>query len=143
MAIVPFTVHPVVLVADCAHTVPEVTSDALQAQPCGAVGSTIGCVDTPRVPVHLKLPACTPPVNVDVVAHAPVPVPSVNVAPPDTTALAYVIVGLFVVSPIVIAVGLKLSSVYAVCWLVLLLPVDAGTCSEIVDGVPVPVPKPD
>ena len=54
-----------------------------------------------------------------------------------------VIVGLFVLSPRLIAVGLKLSSVYAVCWLVLLLPVEAGTCSEIVDGVPVPVPRPD
>ena len=140
---VPFTVHPVALVADCDHTAPEVTSDALQAHPFGAVGSTIGCVDTPRVPVHLKLPACTPPTNVDVVAHAPVPVPSVNFVPPEITGPAFVIVGLFVVSPIVIAVGDRLSSVYAVCCVVLLLPVEAGTCSEIVDGVPVPVPNPD
>ena len=50
---------------------------------------------------------------------------------------------MFVLSPIVIPVTARLISVYGVCCVVLLLPVEAGTCSEIVDGVPVPVPRPD
>lgn len=63
---------------------PEVRSPPWQFQPFVAVGRLMTCVDAPAVPVHLNVPTAAPPTSVPEVAHAPVPVPSVNFVPPST-----------------------------------------------------------